>query len=359
MNPCTNSLIALLAVVALPSLAVAQTAPQPAMPAVITPPAAPAPALTQTELEQLVAPVALYPDVLLSPILAAATYPLEVVEAHRWVGLPENATLSADVITAEAATQDWDPSVQALTPFPQILEMMDTHLDWTERLGEAFLAQPADVMAAVQRLRHRAQAAGTLQLSTQQSVVNEAGDIAIAPAAPQEMYLPTYNPWCAFGAWPDAPQAPYYYTPYTGACYPGDDYVGYDAGIFLPYGYVPWGDLDWRHHHIRLHHDGFGQFADGGIWHHDPEHRAGVPYRDRRNAREFPLTRAPVDRFAYAPPAGYAGQRYAGFVPHTAPFAPAQAFGVHAQPGRFTAPTAALHFAPHGAIGGGHAGFMR
>jgi len=349
--------VAIALTAALPAIVAAQTAPPRALPAVIAPPAPPASALTQAQLDQLVAPVALYPDVLLSPILAGATYPLEIVEAHRWVTQPDIAALSGEALSAAAAAQDWDPSVQALTPFPQILEMMDAHLDWTEHLGEAFLAQPADVMAAVQLLRHRAQEAGTLQLSTQQSVVNEAGDIAIAPAAPQEIYLPTYNPWCAFGAWPDAPQAPYYFTPYTGGCYPGDDYVGYDAGIFLPYGYAPWGDLDWRQHHIRMHRDGFGQFADGGIWHHDPAHRAGVPYRDPRNARQFPRPRPPVERFAYAPPAGYSAPRFTGFVPRGVPFRPAQAFGVRTAPGRFAAPTAA-HFSPRGAVGGSHGGGM-
>ena len=359
MNPRTLRSLAAAAlfVAALPAIAAAQTAP-PALPAVVTPPAQPAPALTQAQLDQLVAPVALYPDVLLSPILAGATYPLDIVEAHRWVMQPEIAALNGDALAEAAAGQDWDSSVQALTPFPQILEMMDAHLDWTERLGEAFLAQPADVMAAVQRLRHRAQAAGNLQLSTQQSVVNEAGDIAIAPAAPQEMYLPTYDPWCAYGAWPDTPQAPYYYTPYPGACYPGDDYVGYDAGIFLPYGYVPWGDLDWLHHHIRLHHDGFGQLAEGEIWHHDPAQRAGVPYRDPRNARHFYVARPATERYAYAPAAGYGAPRFTGFVPHGAPFSPSQAFGVRAEPGRFAAPTVA-HFASHGAVGGSHGGGMR
>jgi len=358
MNPhAYKSLAVVIAFAAsLPTIGAAQT-PPPAMPAVITPPAQQSPALTQAQLDQLVAPVALYPDVLLSPILAASTYPLEIVEAHRWVTPPDIAALSGEALAAAAAGQDWDTSVQALTPFPQLVEMMDAHLDWTERLGEAFLAQPADVMAAVQRLRHRAQEAGTLQLSTQQSVVNEAGDIAIAPAAPQEIYLPTYNPWCAFGAWPYVPQAPYYFAPYAGDCYPGDDYVGYDSGIFMPYGYLPWGDLDWRHHRIRLHRDGFGQFADGDTWHHDPAHRAGVPYRDPRNARQFPRPRLPVERFAYAPPAGYSAPHFAGIVSRGGPFRPAQAFGVRAEPGRFAAP-AAPHFAPHAAVGGSHGGGM-
>jgi hypothetical protein len=356
MNPRTLRRLAAAVVftAALPAFAAAQTAP-PALPAVVNPPAQPAPALTQAQLDQLVAPVALYPDVLLSPILAAATYPLEIVEAHRWVTQPDVAALNGEALAAAAANQDWDPSVQALTRFPQILEMMDTHLDWTERLGEAFLAQPADVMAAVQRLRHRAQAAGTLQLSTQQSVVNEGGDIAIASAAPQEIYLPTYNPWCAYGPWPDAPQAPYYFTAYQGDCYPGDDYVGYDAGIFLPYGYLPWGDFDWRHHQIRLHRDGFGQLAEGEIWHHDPAHRLGVRYRDPRNASKFHTVRPPGERYAYAPPEGYGAPRFTGFAPHGALFRPAQALGVGARPRQFAAPSA-THAASHGAGGGSHGG---
>jgi hypothetical protein len=340
------------AMAALPAVGAAQTAPPPALPAVVEPPTLAPPALTQPQLDQLVAPVALYPDVLLSPILAAATYPLEIVEAHRWVAQPNNASLAGEALTASLATQDWDPSVQALVPFPQILEMMDIHLDWTERLGEAFLAQPADVMEAVQRLRHRAQAAGTLQLSTQQSVVNEAGDITIAPAAPQEIYLPTYNPWCAYGAWPTAPQAPYYFTPYAGDCYPGDDFVGYDSGIFLPYGYSPWGDFDWRHHHIRLRRDSSGDAAQAEIWHHDPSHRVGAPYRDPRNASQFRFARPSTPRFEFAPAWNASARHFSGFMPRAAsPFAPRQAFGVRAQPGR-----SGVTSHP---VGGGRSGGMR
>ena len=137
--------------------------PQPA-------PAPGASALTAEQLDQLVAPIALYPDPLIAQILMAATYPLEVVEADRWLRIPANAALKGDALTAALQQQPWDPSVKSLVPFPQLLRMMDSNLHWTEQLGDAFLAQQADVMDAVQRLRQRAQAAGSLASTPQQTV---------------------------------------------------------------------------------------------------------------------------------------------------------------------------------------------
>ena len=125
----------------------------------------PAPTYAAPQLDQLLAPIALYPDPLLAQILMAATYPLEVVEAARWVQDPNNARLRGDQLDAALQPQDWDPSVKSLVPFPQILQMMNSKLDWTQALGNAFLAQQADVMDSVQRLRAQAQAAGTLQSS--------------------------------------------------------------------------------------------------------------------------------------------------------------------------------------------------
>jgi hypothetical protein len=118
--------------------------------------------LTAEQFDQLVAPIALYPDPLIAQILMAATYPLEVVEADRWLQIPANAALRGDALTAALQQLPWDPSIKSLVPFPQLLHMMDANLQWTEQLGDAFLAQQADVMDAVQRLRKRAQAAGAL-----------------------------------------------------------------------------------------------------------------------------------------------------------------------------------------------------
>ncbi len=159
------------------------------------------PSLTQPQLEQLVAPVALYDDPLLADVLTASTYPLEVVEAHRWLADPANAALKGDALASALDDKDWDPSVKALIPFPQVIETMDGHLDWTENLGEAFLSQEDEVMDAVQQLRHRAESAGTLKSSPQQTVADDAGDVTISPP-PEAIYVPEYDPWCAYGPWP-------------------------------------------------------------------------------------------------------------------------------------------------------------
>jgi hypothetical protein len=247
------------------------------------------PALTQQQLDQLVAPVALYPDPLLVDIMTAATYPLEVVEAQRWVSDPANAALKGDALTKALAALDWDPSVKSLVPFPKVLQMLDAHLDWTQRLGEAFLAQQADVMDAVQRMRRRAEEAGSLKTTPQEAVTDANGIIAIAPPA-QMIYVPVYDAWCVYGPWPYAVYPPYYFEPWPGECLPSAFVVGFDLGIFWPFIFWEWGFFDWRHHHIGIHHhqwDLFGHGRMGDVWQHQPEHRGGVPYRDLRNARQF------------------------------------------------------------------------
>ena len=153
----------------------------------------------QPELDQLLAPIALYPDPLLGQILVAATYPLETVQAARFVRA--NPALTGDALAQAMQTQSWDPSVKALTQFPSVLLMMDDKLDWTQKLGDAFLAQQAAVMDTVQALRAKAQAAGTLKSTEQQNVVVQDGAIEIDPYAPNTVYVPYYNPTVVYGAW--------------------------------------------------------------------------------------------------------------------------------------------------------------
>jgi hypothetical protein len=265
-----------------------QDAPLPSQQAAV-PAAAP---LTQPQLDQLVAPVALYDDPLLADILTASTYPLEVVEARRWVSDPANAGLKGDALTTALAAQSWDPSVKALVPFPNVLENMDSHLDWTESLGEAFLAQQGDVMDAVQRLRHQAETVGTLKSSPQETVASDGDDVTISSPPSDVIYVPDYDPWCAYGAWPYPIYGPYYYAPWSGYCGPDDDLIGWDTGIFLPFAYWGWGDFDWRHHHVRIDRGHYDQYHSGhepadNVWQHDPTHRVGVPYGDPRNAQQF------------------------------------------------------------------------
>jgi hypothetical protein len=143
----------------------------------------------------------------------ASTYPLEVVEAARWVEDPNNARLKGDQLAAALQGKDWDPSVKSLAPFPQILRMMDDRLDWMQKLGDAFLAQQNEVMDSVQRLRRQAEEAGTLQSSPQQTVTTQDQTITVEPANPNVVYVPIYDPTVVYGAWPYPDYPPYYFPP--------------------------------------------------------------------------------------------------------------------------------------------------
>ncbi len=179
-------------------------------PAVAPPLAAPAGAATADattafsteQLDALLAPIALYPDTLLTSILMAATEPLQIVEAKRWVDDPAHKGLTGDALTQALAAESWDPSVKALVPFPEVLDMLNSHLDWTQQLGYAFATQQADVLDSVQRLRRQAQAAGHLQSSPQQVVETQGEALVIQPANPQVVYVPTYDPTVVYGGWP-------------------------------------------------------------------------------------------------------------------------------------------------------------
>jgi len=157
----------------------------------------------QEALDQLVAPIALHPDSVISQILMASTYPLEVVLAARWA--KQNEKLKGNALAAALEKEEWDPSVKSLVNFPQVLQMMSEKLDWTAKLGDAFLAQQKDVMDTIQKLRKKAEAEGNLKTAEQQKVTveQETQTIIIEPANPQVVYVPTYNPTVVYGAWPD------------------------------------------------------------------------------------------------------------------------------------------------------------
>ncbi|HUO76213.1 MAG TPA: DUF3300 domain-containing protein, partial [Thermodesulfovibrionales bacterium] len=157
----------------------------------------PSAAFSREQLEQILAPIALYPDELIAQILMASTYPLEVVQADRWVR--QNNNLKGDALADALEEQDWDPSVKSLENFPQVLQMMSEKLDWTQKLGDAFLAQEKDVMDTVQVLRRKAEAAGNLNTTQEQKVIVEKETIIIEPANPQVVYVPTYNPTVVYG----------------------------------------------------------------------------------------------------------------------------------------------------------------
>jgi hypothetical protein len=209
---------------------------------------------TPEELQQLVAPIALYPDALVAQILAASTYPTQVVEADRW--LQKHSKPNGDKQDKDVDKQSWDPSVKALTQFPSVLANMDTNLSWTSALGDAYFNQRQDVMTAIQVMRERAQAAGTLKSTPQQTVTTQGQTIVIEPAEPQVVYVPTYDPWLVYGA--PLPIFPGYY--YDGFLdYPYVSFglgIGIGLGLGFGWGWHSWG-FDWGHHDVVFNHAPF------------------------------------------------------------------------------------------------------
>ena len=220
-----------------PVTTVAPLAPPPA-PAALPPGPAPG-AATAQELQEMVSPIALYPDVLVAQILAASTYPNQVVEADRW--LKQNPGLTGDQLAAQVNPQPWDPSVKSLTQFPPVLQTMNDNLAWTSALGEAYYNQPSDVMNAIQVLRNRAVSAGTLKSTPQQTVevqpappAAEGGTqpsvqqtVIVQPAEPNTVYVPQYNPTTAYGAPVAAPPG------YSGSDLLLTGVLSFGAGLLL------------------------------------------------------------------------------------------------------------------------------
>jgi hypothetical protein len=298
--------------------------------------------LKEEELEQLVAPVALYPDSLLAQVLMASTYPLEVVQAERWV--KQNPTLKDSPDALNNLT--WDPSVKSLIDFPQVLTMMSEKLDWTVKLGDAFIADQKAIMDAVQRLRGKAYAEGNLKSSNEQTVKVEpapaadaaqpAGAASASPqvivvesSSPTTVYVPTYNPAVVYGGWPYPAYPPYYY--YPPGYVAGTAMVSFGVGVAVgaAWGHA-WGDCDWNGGDVDVDIDQNVNFngnidrekykaerdarqterqgsqdarqterqgsrdarqADrggrGSTFQHDPSHRQGVAYRDSATSERF------------------------------------------------------------------------
>jgi hypothetical protein len=246
----------------------------------------PAPNLTSQELENLVAPIALYPDPLLGQVLAAATYPVELVEAQQW--LETVGDLSGQALMDAARQQDWDPSVQALVAMPDVMNLLTQDIRWTTDLGNAFLAQEGDVMSAVQRMRQRAQDNGKLQSNEQETVTTNYDNgqtvIEILPANPQVIYVPAYDPYYVYGygAWPSL----YYPDGYWFG--PGIN-IGFYFGGWSGWTYGGWGwgwRPNWFAHNIYVNHHFFNRYGYhyrdfGGrhnVWAHNPSHRMGAGY---------------------------------------------------------------------------------
>ena len=241
------------------------------------------------ELEALVAPVALYPDALLAQVLMASTYPLEIVEAARWS--KANPGLKDQALQDALQQQSWDPSVKALAGFPSVLQSMNDKLDMTQKLGDAFLAQPKDVMDAVQRLRAKAMAAGNLKSGKELTYTSQKdGDqtiIVIEPAEPEVIYVPAYSP-AIYGPWPYPMYPPYYYPPPP--AYPaGGFWFGFTVGIIIGGG--AWARPVWHTGGVVINVNNFNRVNHTNInnpnWQHSPEHRKGVGYRDQGTRDKF------------------------------------------------------------------------
>jgi hypothetical protein len=284
--------------------------------------AAPAPApaeakqavFNQEQLDQMLAPIALYPDPLLAQVLMASTYPGEVTEAVAWS--KANPKAQGDDAVKQVAKQTWDPSVQALVAFPQVLVMLGQDPAWVQRLGDAFLAQSDDVMASVQRLRRQAQSAGNLQSNQYQSVTVQAAPAAAAassgaaqgasgsssststiliqPADPQVVYVPTYNPTTTYGTWAYPASPPVYYPPspmyYAGTALMAG--LAFGTGVAIVNSL--WGDCDWGHGDVDIDVNRYNNINvnnritnNQNTWQHNAVHRDGVPYRDSRSRQQY------------------------------------------------------------------------
>lgn len=276
------------------------------------------------ELEQIVAQIALYPDSLLAQVFMASTYPLEVVQAERWTA--ENKSLKGDALAAELNKKDWDPSVKSLVDFPQVLTMMSKQLDWTMKLGDAFIADQKAVMDAVQRLRGKAQAAGNLKETPEQKIAVEPAPpqtvvvqgapppppqiITIESKSPDVVYVPTYSPAVVYGTWPYPaypPSAPYYPPGYVAS-----NLISFGAGVAVgaAWGHA-WGGCNWGHGEVDIDVDRNlnrnsninRESARANIqsrsanrtsasakqtgFQHDPAHRKGVSYRDQATSNRM------------------------------------------------------------------------
>ena len=274
-------LAAAMLLVALPGWAQQTAAPVPAATS------APAKTFSQQELDQILAPIALYPDALLAQIFMASTYPLEIVEAARWV--KANPNVKDKALEDAMQKQAWDPAVKSLTAVPKVLEQMNDKLDWTQKLGDAFLAQQKDVMDTVQSLRAKAAAAGNLKSSAEQTVKPEQQGsetiYVVESSQPDVIYVPTYNPSVVYGVW-WYPYPPYYmYPPHY--VYP--PHVAFTVGIFV--GAAIWGHCNWHGGHVSVHVSHYNSFNRTNInnpnWNHNVDHRKGVPYKDKGVAQKY------------------------------------------------------------------------
>jgi hypothetical protein len=249
------------------------------------------------QLDSLVAPVALYPDPLLAQVLAASTYPLEIIQLQQW--MTKHPDLKGDALAAAVEKENWDPAVQGLAALPDVVKRLGDDIKWTADLGNAFLAQQSDVMNAVQRMRKKASDAGNLKTTEQQKVTTQVVEtkqvIVIQQASPQVIYVPAYNPVVVYGP-PIYPYPPIYYPPV--GYYAAGVAIGFGVGVAMGafwgggWGYGPrWGygsvHINVNNRYVN-HYNRYNSYNRyGGNWNHNPQHRGGAPYADRNTANRY------------------------------------------------------------------------
>jgi hypothetical protein len=254
------------------------------------------PPLKPEELDQIVAPIALYPDDVLAQVFMASTYPVEIVQAYRW--MEQNKSLKGDALAKALEAQTWDASVKSLINVPDVLKMLNDKLDWTVKLGDAFLAGSKELMEAVQRLRAKAHEAGNLKTTEQQKVVVDQQTIVIQSTNPDVIYVPTYDPVVVYGAWPYPAYPPYYY--YPPGYVAGTAAVSFGLGVAagLAWGYA-FGGCNWHggdvnididrnvNRNTNIDRNKINANNRSGKFQHDPAHRKGQAYRDNKTASQY------------------------------------------------------------------------
>ena len=244
------------------------------------------------------APIALYPDPLLAQVLAASTYPLEIIQLQQWMA--KHPDLKGEALAAAVEKENWDPAVQGLAALPDVVKRLGDDIKWTTDLGNAFLAQQSDVMDAVQRMRKKASDAGNLKTTEQQKVTTQVVQtkevIVIQQANPQVIYVPAYNPVVVYGP-PIYPYPPIYYPP--PGYYAAGVAIGFGVGIAMGafwggggWGYGPrWGygsvNINVNNRYVNHYNRYNSDNRYGGNWNHNPQHRGGAPYADRNTANRY------------------------------------------------------------------------
>jgi len=275
---------------------------------------------SKEELAQMLAPIALYPDALLSQVLMASTYPLEVIQADRWVR--KNPEVKGQALDDALLKEDWDPSVKAMCHFPEVLALMSERITETANIGNAFLAQESEVMDMIQKLRFKAHAQGNLKTTKEQKIVVEKETIIIEPANPQMIYVPYYDPFYIYGPWWYPGYPPYYWGPARISVGIG---ISYWPGFYFGFAFGNWSYFDWHRHYIVIEVHKRPRFVyrdrwrkETGRWTHTPWHRRGVAYRDKSTARKFgQLPRPPrnlrPDTRGFSERRDVGGERVRGF----------------------------------------------